>query len=102
MFGQKLDLAGFKKLIKAELLETKDANDAMQREMELIEKLLEHTTMELGDKLIAQQTDQVFEEVKQNISKDGVKVEDYLSSLGLSTAEYKKQHIEATAIKRLQ
>jgi len=43
-----------------------------------------------------------FGEVKENISKDGMKVEDYLASLGLSEAEYKEQHIKATAIKRLQ
>jgi len=100
--GQKMELPEFKKLIKAELLETKEANDGMEREMKLIEELLKHTTLELGDKIIEQQTDTVFEEIKQNITKDGVKVEDYLASLGLSTAEYKKQHVEATAIKRLQ
>lgn len=99
---QKMQLPEFKKLIQAELLETKEANDGMQREMKLIEELLKHTSLELGEKLIAQQTDQVFEEIKQNITRDGVKVEDYLASLGLSTTEYKKQHVEATAIKRLQ
>lgn len=100
--GTQMELPEFKKLIKAELLETKQANDGMEREMKLIEELLKHTTMELGEKLISQQTDQVFEEVKQNITKDGIKLEDYLSSLGLSTPEYKKQHVEPTAIKRLQ
>jgi len=100
--GQKMEMPEFKKLIKAELLETKEANDGMEREMQLIDELLKHSTLELGDKLISQQTDQVFEEIKQNITKDGIKVEDYLTSLGLSTAEYKKQHVEATAIKRLQ
>jgi trigger factor len=92
----------FTEEFKAELLDTKEANDGMEREMELIQELLKHTTLDLGQKLIDQQTDQVFEEIKQNITKDGVKVEDYLASLGLSTAEYKKQHVEATAIKRLQ
>ncbi len=100
--GTKMEMPEFKKLIKAELLETKEANDGMEREMKLIEELLGHSTLDLGDKLIAQQTDQVFEEIKQNITKDGVKVEDYLASLGLSTAEYKTQHVQATAIKRLQ
>jgi len=100
--GQKLDLKWFKELIKSELLETKESNDGMQREMELIDELLKHTTIDLGENLIAQQTEQVFGEVKENISKDGMKVEDYLASLGLSEAEYKEQHIKATAIKRLQ
>ena len=99
---KKMELPEFKKMIKAELLETKQANDAMQREMELVDELLKHTTLDLGDKIISQQTDQVFEEIKQNITKDGIKVEDYLSSLGLSTAEYKEKHVQPTAIKRLQ
>lgn len=100
--GKKLDLDGFKKIIESELLETKEANDAMQREMKLIEELLKHTSMDLGEKLIAQQTDMVFGEIKENISKDGVKLEDYLASLGLSEAQYKEKHVKETAIKRLQ
>jgi len=100
--GKELDLKGFKELIRGEILETKESNDGMQRESELIEELLKHTTMELGDNLISQQTEQVFSEVKENITKDGVKVEDYLASLGLSETEYKEQHIKPTAIKRLQ
>lgn len=100
--GKKLDLKGFKDLIKTELLETKEANDGMEREMKLIEELLKHTSLDLGDKLVAQQTEQVFAEVKENIWKDGVKVSDYLESLGLSEKEYKEKHIKETAIKRLQ
>jgi len=100
--GQKLDLAGFKKLIKSELLETKEANDGMEREMKLIEELLKYTTLDIGDKMLAQQTEQVFNEIKENISKDGVKVADYLASLNLSEEEYKEQHVKATALKRLQ
>ncbi len=100
--GKKLDLAGFKKLIKQELLDTKKANDAMEREMKLIDELLKHTTLEVGDKMLAQQIEQVFGEVKENISRDGVKVADYIASLNLSEEEYKAQHIAPTALKRLQ
>ena len=100
--GEKLDLAGFKKLIKSEILETKEMNDGMQRETALIDELLKHTTLEIGEKLLAQQTDAVFEEIKENISKDGVKVADYLASLGLTEEEYKEKHVKATALKRLQ
>jgi len=100
--GQELDLKGFKELIQKELLETKEANDGMEREMKLIEELLKHTTLDIGDKLLAQQIEQVFSEIKENIAKDGVKVADYLASLGLSEAEYKAQHVAETAKKRLQ
>lgn len=100
--GQKLDLAGFKKLIKSELLDTKESNDAMEREMNLIDELLKHTTLEIGDKMLAQQIEQVFGEIKENISKDGVKVADYIASLGLSEEEYKEKHVKEAAVKRLQ
>ncbi len=100
--GKKLDLEGFKKLIESEILETKEANDSLEREMQLIEELLKHTTMQLGEKFIAQQTDIVFGEIKENISKDGMRIEDYLASLSLSEAEYKEKHVKETAIKRLQ
>lgn len=100
--GKKLSLEEFKELIREELLETKEANDGMQREMELIDELLKHTTLDVGDTLLARQTDNVFAEIKENISKDGIKVSDYLESLGLTEEEYKKQHVEATALKRLQ
>jgi len=74
----------------------------MEREMKLIDELLKHTTLDIGDKMLAQQTEQVFNEIKENISKDGVKVADYLASLNLSEEEYKQQHVQATALKRLQ
>lgn len=45
--GQDLDLDGFKALIKTELLETKEMNDAMQREMKLIDELLKHATLDI-------------------------------------------------------
>lgn len=70
--------------------------------MKLIEELLKHTTLDLGDKLVSQQTQQVFNEVKENIAKDGIKVADYLASLGLSEEEYKEKHIKDTAVRRLQ
>jgi FKBP-type peptidyl-prolyl cis-trans isomerase (trigger factor) len=77
-------------------------NDGMQREMNLIDELLKYATLEVGEKLLSQQTDSVFAEITENISKDGVKVADYLTSLGLTQEEYKTQHVRATALKRLQ
>lgn len=100
--GEKMELPEFKKLLKKELLETKEMNDAMEREMKLIDELLKVSTLEIGEKLLSQQTEMVFNEIKENIAKDGVKVADYLASLGLSEEEYKEQHVKATALKRLQ
>lgn len=81
--GEKMEMSAFKKLLEKELLETKEANDAMEREMKLIDELLKVSTLEIGEKLLSEQTNMVFNEIKENIAKDGVKVADYLASLGL-------------------
>jgi trigger factor len=100
--GKKLDLEGFKSLIKEEIADTKDANIRMEEEQALIEKLLKVTKLDLGEKMIAQKMDQVFEEIKQNLSEQNVKMPDYLESLKLSEEAYKEQHVKESAIKRLQ
>ncbi len=100
--GQKLDLDGFKKLIKSEILDTKDSNAKMEEESELIDELLKITKMEIWDNLLKNQIDKVFEEIKQNMGQDNIKMNDYLESLKMSEEDYKEQHVKATALKRLQ
>ena len=100
--GKDLDLAGFKKLISEEIRDTKESNDQMQRELALIEELLKHTTLDIGDTLLGQQIEQVYAEIKENVAKDGVKMADYLASLNMDEEMYKQQHVAPTAMKRLQ
>ncbi|RAL57608.1 trigger factor [Candidatus Gracilibacteria bacterium GN02-872] len=99
--GKKLDLDGFKKLIKEEITETKEANLRMEEELELIEELLKHTKVQIGDKLLAEQTNRVFEEIKQNMAQNGIRMVDYLESLKLTEEDYKEQHVKENALKRL-
>jgi len=100
--GKKLDLDGFKKLIKAELLDVKESNARMEEESKLIDELLKVTTMDLGDKLIEEQIKKVFEEIKQNMAQDNVVMKDYLESLKMSEEEYKETNVRPVALKRLQ
>jgi trigger factor len=99
--GQKLDLDGFKKLIKSEIAETKEANSRMEEESQLIDELLKVTTLELGEKLLERKVEQVFEEIKQNLAQQNVKMADYLESLKLTEEEYKEKHVKESAEKRL-
>ena len=99
--GQKLDLEGFKKLIKSEITETKEANARMEEESQLIDELLKVTTLELGEKLLERKIEQVFEEIKQNLGQQNVKMADYLESLKLSEEDYKEKHVKESAEKRL-
>jgi hypothetical protein len=52
--------------------------------------------------LLVGQTERVFEEIKQNMLQDGIKISDYLESLKLSPEQYKEVHVKPVALKRLQ
>ena len=100
--GKKLDLAGFKDLIKTELLDVKESNARMEEESKLIDELLKVTKMDLGDKLIEEQVKKVFEEIKQNMAQDQVVMKDYLESLKMDEETYKETNVKPVALKRLQ
>lgn len=100
--GKELDLAGFKALVKSELLETKEMNARMEDENKLIEELLKVTKVDFGDNILKNQIWKVFDEIKENIAQSGAKVHDYISSLGLDEAWYIEQYVKPVAVKRLQ
>lgn len=100
--GKKLDLDGFKKLIKEEITETKLANQRMEEETQLIDELLKVSKVPFGPKLLATKIDQVFGEIKENLSQDKVKMSDYLESLKMTEEEYKEKNVTPVATKRLQ
>lgn len=100
--GKKLDLDGFKKLIQSEIQETKEANARIEEEQKLISELLKYVKIDMWDKLVAEQTNRVFEEVKNNMSQQWIKMSDYLESLKLSEPDYKEKHLKQTALTRLQ
>lgn len=100
--GRKLDLDWFKKLIKEEILDTKEANSRLEEESKLIDELLKVTTLDIWDWMLKNQIEKVYGEIKENITKDGYKISDYLESLKLDEEGYKEQHVKPTALKRLQ
>ena len=100
--GKKLDLAGFKKLIKEEITDTKESNTRLEEEMKLIDELLKLTKISIWEKLLKNQIEKLFSQIKSNMSEQGVKMENYLESLKLTEEEYKENHVKADALKRLQ
>lgn len=99
---KELDLAWFKNLVKEEIKDTKEANVRMEEESKLIEELLKVTKLDIWVKMLSNQIDKVYAEIKENISKDGMKVANYLESLKLSEEEYKEKQVKPIALKRLQ
>lgn len=100
--GKDLDLAGFKALVKSEIMETKEANVRLDEESALIDELVKISTLEIGDKLLARQIEKVFGEIKENISKDGLKIGEYLESLKMTEEVYKETNVKPIALKRLE
>jgi len=92
----------FKKLIKSEILDVKTSNQNIEDEIKLIDELLKVSKLALGEKMITEQTNRMFEEVKENMLKQNIKMKDYLESLKLDEETYKDKHIKADATKRLQ
>lgn len=97
-----LDLEGFKKLIKEELIETKETNIRMEDENKLIDELLKVTKLDFWDTLLKNQIQKVYAEIKENITQSWAKVSDYISSLWLTEELYIENNVKPIAIKRLQ
>lgn len=100
--GKKLDLTWFKDLIKQEISETKEANARIDEETRLMEELMKITKLELWVNLLKTQTEKVFNEIKENITKDGLRIADYLESLKMDEETYKEKNVKPIAEKRLQ
>ena len=98
---KKLDFEWFKKLIKNEILDTKETNTRLTEETKLIDELLNISNIDLWDNLIKNQTEKVYLEIKENLTKDWIKPVDYFESIKLSEEAYKEQHVQPVAIKRL-
>lgn len=100
--GQKLDLAWFKKLIKQEIKDTKESNTRLDQEHKLIDELVKVSKLSVWEKLLENQINKIFAEIKENMWKQGIKMADYLESLKLSEEDYKEKHVKLDALKRLQ
>lgn len=100
--GKKLDLNQFKELIKEEIRDVKDSNARLEEESELVEELLKISTLDIWENLLKNQIEKVFEEIKQNMANDNIKMSDYLESLKMDDESYKDVHVKPVALKRLQ
>ena len=98
---KKLDFEWFKKLIKTELIDVKKSNIRMEEENNLIKELLKITKISVWPKLLERKIEEVYSEIKENITKDGLKISDYLESLKMDEATYKEKHIKKTALNRI-
>ena len=67
-----------------------------------MKELLKIAKLDLWEKLIANQIDRSYHDIKAQVTQDGVKMHDYLESLKMSEEDYKEKNVRPIAIKRLQ
>lgn len=82
-------MAGFREILAAEILGEKERKAREIDEKLLLEKLTEHTTLEVGDALIAKEAENIWNEQKTNLESQGYNMKTYLEHLGTSEEGYK-------------
>lgn len=96
-------VADLKKDIKAELTSRKEAEATNKQKDEIVEKLIEASTVPVPDILLKDQTRSVEQDITQNLMYQGRSVEDYVKDQGFASRdEWIKKDVEPIAKKRVQ
>lgn len=91
----------YKADIKAKLLEKKEQEVKAKKENDVIEKIIEGSSMEISDDMITAQTENMFREFSQNIQMQGIDVKQYMQYTG-NTSEKMMEQMKPQALKRIQ
>ncbi len=96
------NLNDLKDKIKKNYQIQKEQEQDRRLENEIIEKLIQNSEIgELSDNLLQQETHKMIEELKQNISQQGLKFEDYLKQINKKVEDL-ENNFKEQAQKRLQ
>jgi len=90
-FGKELglkDLAGLKSNVEMNIKNEKEQKENQRIELDIINELIEKSTFEeLPDVLIEQETHKMLHELEENLSRQSMKMEDYLKHLKKTESE---------------
>ncbi len=100
--GVKTDLEGFKDILKKEITERKEREARNKNEDELMQKILEVSTIEVGPALLAGEINQIFAEHADNLAQQGLQIKDYLGHIKMDEATYKDTIVKPEAERRLK
>ncbi len=91
----------YKEDVKARLTAKKESDAKSKKEDAVIEKIIENATMEIPDAMVEQQMNQMLQEYAQQLSYQGLSLEQYMQFTGM-TPEVMKEQIKPQAMKRIQ
>lgn len=94
-------IAEYKDDVKARLTAKKEQEAKNQKEDAVVEKVIENATMEIPDAMVEQQQNQMLQEYAQQLSYQGLSMEQYMQFTGM-TMDVMKEQIKPQAMKRIQ
>src|SRR5690606_15144234 len=89
--GDFKDVEDFKKKVGENMKIEKEREAKDKKRSDIIEKLIEKTTVDLPDILIDGELEKMAAQFKDDLEKAGLKMEDYLKQLGKSEEDIKKE-----------
>lgn len=94
-------LVEYKADIKAKLLDKKDKEAKRAKEDEVVDKIIENSTMEIPDAMLDTQVRQMADEFAQRIQQQGLSVEQYFQFTGTDSKSF-IETLKPQATKRIQ
>ncbi len=99
--GVKTDVAGLKDLLRKEILAEREREARGKDESELLTKLMEITTLEIGPGLLEREIDLIWHEQASNLESQGLSMKGYLSHMKTDEDAYRNDLIAPEARRRL-
>ncbi|RDU23326.1 trigger factor [Anaerosacchariphilus polymeriproducens] len=91
----------YKADIKAKIIARKESEAQGKKEDEIIEKIIEGSTMDIPDPMIETQVSRMVDDFAMRIQQQGIPMEQYLQLTGMTTDALKEQ-MRPDALKRIQ
>ena len=100
--GEKTDMAGFREIIKKEIIAKKESETRNKDEDTLMKEILAISTFEVGPSLLSNEIDQIYREHASNLEQQGLDIKGYLEHIKKSETEYKETVVKIEAERRLK
>jgi len=94
-------LAEYKENIKATIVEKKEQEAKRMKEDEVVDKIIENTTMDIPEPMVDAQVGQMAEDFSQRIKQQGLSIEQYFQFTGMDTKKF-MESLRPQAVKRIQ
>jgi trigger factor len=91
----------YKENIKATIKENKDKELKTAKENEIVDKIIEGTTMDIPEPMIAAQVNQMAEDFAQRMQYQGLSLEQYFQFTGMDAKKF-MESLKPQALKRIQ